>query len=198
MLSCFCHVRLFVTLWTIAGQAPLSMGFFRLKSWNWWPYPPPGHPLSQGWNLRLLHFLHWQTDSLPLAPPGKSNGKDSEYNWGREWVNRLSYSSNGKESPAMKENRVHFLGWEVPLEKGMAIHSSILAWRIPWTQKPGGRQSMGLQRVRRDWATNTHEWSQSTIAKNTKWIKINTKSRSSHFKHFRVHSLSANRIIANG
>ena len=75
-------------------------------------------------------------------------------------MNRLSYSSNGKidfpiaqtvkNLPAMKENRVHFLGWEVPLEKGMAIHSSILAWRIPWTQKPGGRQSMGLQRVRHD------------------------------------------------
>ena len=55
-----------------------------------------------------------------------------------------------KNLPAMQEPRVQFLGWEVPLEKGMAIHSSILAWRIPWTEKPGGLQSMGSQRVRHD------------------------------------------------
>jgi len=42
------------------------------------------------------------------------------------------------------------LGWEDPLEKEMAAHSSILAWRIPWTEEPGGLQSMGLQRVRHD------------------------------------------------
>ena len=52
--------------------------------------------------------------------------------------------------PAMQETTVRSLGWEVPLEKGMATHSSILAWRIPWTEKPGGLQSMGLQRVGHD------------------------------------------------
>ena len=41
-------------------------------------------------------------------------------------------------SPAMQETRVRSLGWEDPLEEGMATHSSILAWRIPWTEKPGG------------------------------------------------------------
>jgi len=46
---------------------------------------------------------------------------------------------------AMRETRVQFLGWEDPLEKRMAIHSSVLAWRIPWTEEPGGLQSMGLQ-----------------------------------------------------
>ena len=55
-----------------------------------------------------------------------------------------------KNLPAMQETRVRFLVWEVPLEKGMAIHSSILAWRIPWTEKPGGLQSVGLQRVGHD------------------------------------------------
>ena len=44
------------------------------------------------------------------------------------------------------------LGWEDPLEEGMATHSSILAWRIPWTEEPGGLQSMGLQRVRYDYS----------------------------------------------
>ena len=45
--------------------------------------------------------------------------------------------------PAMQETQVRSLGWEDPLEKGMATHSSILAWRIPWTEEPGGLQSMG-------------------------------------------------------
>jgi len=49
-----------------------------------------------------------------------------------------------------------FVGQEDPLEKGMAAHSSILAWRIPWTEEPGGLQFMGSQRVRYDQATNTH------------------------------------------
>ena len=49
------------------------------------------------------------------------------------------------------------LGWEDPLEKGMATHSSILAWRIPWTEKPGTLQSMGLQRARDNWATKQSE-----------------------------------------
>ena len=51
---------------------------------------------------------------------------------------------------AMWETWVQSLGWEDPLEEGMATLSSILAWRIPWTEEPGGLQSMGLQRVRHD------------------------------------------------
>ena len=53
-----------------------------------------------------------------------------------------------KNQPAMQETWVRSLGWEDPLEEGMATHSSILAWRIPWTEEPGRLQSMGLQRVR--------------------------------------------------
>ena len=52
--------------------------------------------------------------------------------------------------PAMRETRVQSLGGEDPLEKGMATHSSILAWRIPRTEEPGGLQSMGPQRVGHD------------------------------------------------
>ena len=55
-----------------------------------------------------------------------------------------------KRLPAMQETRVQSLGWEDPLEKEMATHSSILAWRIPWTEEPGGLQSMGSQRVGHD------------------------------------------------
>ena len=50
-----------------------------------------------------------------------------------------------KNLTAMQETWIQSLGWEDPLEKGMAIHSSILAWRIPWTEEPGVLQSTGLQ-----------------------------------------------------
>ena len=55
-----------------------------------------------------------------------------------------------KKLPAMGETWVRPLGWEDPLEEGMATHSSILAWEIPWTGEPGGLQSMGSQRVGHD------------------------------------------------
>ena len=55
-----------------------------------------------------------------------------------------------KNLPVMWETWVQSLGWKDPLEKGTATHSSIFAWRNPWTEDPGGRQSMGLQRVGHD------------------------------------------------
>ena len=54
-----------------------------------------------------------------------------------------------KNLPAVQEAQVRSLGWEDPLEKEMASHSRILAWRIPWTEEPGGLQSMGSQSQRR-------------------------------------------------
>ena len=60
-----------------------------------------------------------------------------------------------KNLPATRETQVWSLGWEDPLEEGMATRSSILAWRIPWTQEPGGLQSTGSQRVGHDRGTNT-------------------------------------------
>ena len=62
-----------------------------------------------------------------------------------------------KNMPKMQEIRVWSLGWEDPLEEGMATHSSSLAWRIPWAEKPCRLQSQGSQRVRRDWENFT--WS---------------------------------------
>ena len=55
-----------------------------------------------------------------------------------------------KNLPAMQETWVRSLGWEDPLEKGMATHSSTLAWKIPWTEEPGGQQSMGSQSLFED------------------------------------------------
>ena len=58
--------------------------------------------------------------------------------------------------PAMQETRVQSLGWEDPLEKEMATHSSILAWKIPRMEEPGRLQSMGSQRLGHDWVTSLH------------------------------------------
>ena len=59
-----------------------------------------------------------------------------------------------KYLPAIQKTWVWYLGREDALEKGLATHYSFLAWRILWTEEPGGLQSMGLQRVEHNWATN--------------------------------------------
>ena len=73
LLSHFSRVQLFATLWTVAHQGPLPMGFSRKEHWNGLPCPPPGDFLSQTSNWHLSYLLRWQAHSLPLAPPGKPN-----------------------------------------------------------------------------------------------------------------------------
>ena len=63
----------------------------------------------------------------------------------------------------MKETWVRPLGWEDPLEEEMASHSSVLAWKIPWTEEPGGLQSMGLQRVGHNLATEQQQQQQAKL-----------------------------------
>ena len=69
MLNYFTCVQLFVTLWIVAHQTPLSMGFSWQEFQGGLPCFPPGDLPTQGSNLRLLSLLHWQVDSLPVAPP---------------------------------------------------------------------------------------------------------------------------------
>ena len=84
--------------------------------------------------------------SLGSIPgPGRSTGEGIGYLLQYSWASLVVELV--KNLPAMQETWVQSLGWEDPLEKGKATHSSILAWRIPWTEKPGRLQSMGLQRV---------------------------------------------------
>ena len=71
----------------------------------------------------------------------------------------------------MQEKRVQSLGWKDPLEEGMATHSSILAWRIPWTVEPGGLQSMGSQRVRHDSVTEQQQHSLFWASQVAQWVK---------------------------
>ena len=66
----------------------------------------------------------------------------------------------------MQETKVQSLGQEDPLEKGMVTHSSILAWRIPWTEDPGRPQSVRLQRVGHNWVTDTTTLIKTIVNKN--------------------------------
>ena len=61
-----------------------------------------------------------------------------------------------KRLSAMRETQVWSLGWEYPLEKEMEIHSSTIAWKIPWTEEPGQLHSVGSQRVGHNWITSLH------------------------------------------
>ena len=70
-------------------------------------------------------------------------------------IRSLLVAQTVKNPPAMQETWVCSQGWEDLLEKEKATHSSILAWRIPWTEQPGGLPSTGLQRLRHNWATFT-------------------------------------------
>ena len=74
----------------------------------------------------------------------------------------------------MQKTRVRSLGQEDPLEKEMASHSSILAWEIPWTEEPGGLQSMRLQRVGHDWAThnNSNFYTAAHYLSSLTWIDV--------------------------
>ena len=92
-------------------------------------------PLRGNYLISLHYFLHLQKE-MPF-----------KYSWTSMVAQMV------KNPPAMRETWVQSLGWEDPLEKGTATHSSILAWRIPWTEEPGRLQSMGSHRVRHDWVT---------------------------------------------
>ena len=122
------------------------------------------------------HGHHQLNEHELQQTPGDSEGQGSLVcysSWGHKeldttyWLNRVSLVAQRlKYLPAIWETWVRSLGQEDPLEKEMATHSSILAWRIPWMEEPGGLQSTGLQRVGRDWATPLplSDWTTTTTA----------------------------------
>ena len=93
---------------------------------------------TQGSNLCLLWFLQWQLGSLPLSTT---------------WASLVAQMV--KNLPVMQETGVQSPGWEDSFKKGIVTHSSILAWKIPRTVKPGRLWYMGSQTVKDDWETNT-------------------------------------------
>ena len=148
-------VWLFVTLWTVAHQASLSMGFSQQEYWSGLPCPSPGDLPDPGIIAASPAIPALQTDSWLSEPLGKPHAYTYMYIYHgaspmAQWVKNL---------PAMQEfqeMQVWSLGQEDPLEVEMATHSSILVGRIPWTEKPGGLQSKGSQRVRHDWSDLAH------------------------------------------
>ena len=85
-----------------------------------------------------------------------------------------------KRLPTMRETWVRSLGQENPLEKEMATHSSIHAWKIPWTEEPGGLQSMGSQRVGHDWATSLSPLSDLESHRIMMWLSSCWNALTSH------------------
>ena len=102
--------------------------------------------LKDACSLALLTAQLVKKSPSSIPGSGRSAGEGIGYPLQYSWASLVAQLV--KNSPAMRENWVRSLGWEDPLEKGKATHSSILAWRIPWTEEPGGLQSMGSQRVR--------------------------------------------------
>ena len=91
------------------------------------------------------------------------------------WSEASLVAQRVKRLPAMWDTWVQSLGWEDPLEKEMATHSSSLAWDIPWMEAPGRLQSMGLQRVGHDWQNSCREASlRKPWSKNFKRYEVNT------------------------
>ena len=122
-------------------------------------HPPLGMLFPLPWDLVFPRIpgVHLHTYTLPDAFPSPFSPWASPA-WLFFLLVEISPSSTPvslvaqtvKNLPAMQEAWVRSLGQEDPLEEGMATHSSILAWRTPWTEEPGGLQSIGLQRVRHD------------------------------------------------
>ena len=88
--------------------------------------------------------------SLPI----KSSLNRCSLGWNQGASKALLLPGSSQSPPTMQETWVRFLGQEDPLEEGMAPHSSILAWEIPWTEEPGRLPSTGSQRVRHNWEAN--------------------------------------------
>ena len=177
LLSHFSHIQLFVTLWTVAHQAPLSMGFSKQQYSSGLPWPLSGdlpNPVIEHVFLRspalagrlFTSSATWETQirscyfyksparemllsvlplfiSLWMGAQSQSLVRGTKIPpvlWHSQ-INKIRASQVGqraKNLPAMWETQVWSLDQEDPLEKGMTTHSSIPAWRIPWTGDPGG------------------------------------------------------------
>ena len=147
---CFLVILLLVPACTPPLLPPLSYGQYNFSL-----------HLGEASLAHLLPSHAHSPDPHPACHPDgvdlwHSGGTTFEYSiWGDHKIRASPAALMVKNLPAMRETQVRSLGQEDPLKKGMATHSSILAWRIPWTEEPGGLQSMGSWRAGHDWATNS-------------------------------------------
>ena len=171
-------------LWTGNFQAPLSMGFSRQGYWSGLPFPRPGDlphsgtepespapPALQADSLPLNHWGGPYSSLLDIIPVRYREAQAKEpvavVIRASQMVQVIKIEQNKTKKPAswkeMQDMRIRFLGWEDPLEKEMENHSSILAWRILWTEEPAGLQSMGSQRVRQYWVSEAERGRQKAL-----------------------------------
>ena len=136
LLSHFSHVQLCATPETAAHQAPC-------------PWDSPGNNTGVGCHF-LLQCMKVKSESeVAQSCPTLSDPMDCSLpvalikEWSDYWASLVAQMV--KNLPAIQETWVRILGWEDPLAKGMATHSSILAWKTTWTEEPGGLQSKGLK-----------------------------------------------------
>ena len=142
----------------VMGQLNLWAPTIEPSSCNYWsPHRPRAHALQQEkppqWETLTLqlesspHSDMRESPCVAMRTLCSQKGTSEKNNY---WYFRTSLvAQTVKNLPAMQKTWVQFLCWEDSLEEGMATHSRILAWRIPWTEKPGRLQSMGLQRQTR-------------------------------------------------
>ena len=157
----------FAIPWTVACQAPLPRDFPGKITRVGYHFFPQGIFLTQGSKTGLGGEMRLRAQ--PSIP--KLNTVVNKTTTFMKSVMLFFYTfSDGsvvKNLPAMQEMQVWSLGQEDPLKKEMAIHSSILAWEIPWTMVPGGLQSMGLQRDRHDLPTKQQHMTKSMKKENS-------------------------------
>ena len=138
------------------------MGFSRQEYWSRWPFPPPGdlsdpetEPVSLMSPALAGRFFTTSTiwEALKVLITYLRADQDGGCRVTPICLENLHIlmfvmvTQMVKNLPALQETWVRSLGWEDPLEEGMATHSSILAWETPWTEEPRGLQSTGSQRV---------------------------------------------------
>ena len=132
-----------------AGSTPCPS-----KLWQSKMSPKLVNYFSNGWRFHCSVFAHISVAFFIAFP--QSEVATYFLRLGPPRLGAFLMAEMVKNLPAMQQTWVWSLGWEDPLEKGMAPDSSILAWRIPWTEEPGRLQSMGSQRAIHNWTTNMH------------------------------------------
>ena len=115
-----------------------------------------------GWNYLCKPGMQSMSE-LRRAQSWDYPSRGRGHNYADSWFWASSDGSAVTNGPAMQERQVRSLAQEYPLEEKTATHSVILAWRIPWTQEPGGLQSLESQRIRHDWSNLAVEFKISIL-----------------------------------
>ena len=138
--------------------APNQVQVLQLDGDPWGLHAQGGRGELQRWRLGWGGAVREETVLFSLWDSHLNARVQHHKSWGQEDGSGFESSLVAqmvKNLPAKWETWVRSLGWEDHVKKGMTTYSSILAWRFPWTEEPGGVQSMGSQRVGHNWATNT-------------------------------------------